>query len=67
MVSPWTTTAPVAARKPSTTARTPAPAALSGTNLTALLRVDESQGPVATAAKLLAALCGAQRPESIHT
>lgn len=36
-------------------------------DLTTLLRVDESQGPETTAAKLLAALCGAQRPESILT
>ncbi|TJY63674.1 hypothetical protein E4J89_19215 [Arthrobacter sp. CAU 1506] len=32
-----------------------------------MLRLDESQGPETTAAKLLAALCGAQRPESIFT
>lgn len=36
-------------------------------DLTTLLRVDESHGPETTAAKLLAALCGAQRPESILT
>lgn len=36
-------------------------------DLTALLHVDESQGTATTAAKLLAALCGAQRPESILT
>lgn len=35
------------------------------TDLTALLHVDESSGKETTAAKLLAALCGAKRPESI--
>lgn len=36
-------------------------------DLTALLRVDDSKGTETTAAKLLAALCGADRPESILT
>ncbi len=37
-------------------------------DLTVLLHVNEaSQGSETTATKLLAALCGAQRPESIHT
>lgn len=36
-------------------------------DLTVLLRVDESLGPETAATKLLAALCGAQRPESILT
>ena len=36
-------------------------------DLTALLHVDESQGTEKTAAKLLSALCAAQRPESILT
>jgi hypothetical protein len=36
-------------------------------DLTVLLRVDGSRGPETAAAKLLAALCGAQRPESILT
>ncbi|MEV8150092.1 hypothetical protein AB0O52_18350 [Arthrobacter sp. NPDC080073] len=36
-------------------------------DLTALMHVDESDGNETTAAKLLAALCGAQRPESILT
>ena len=36
-------------------------------DLSVLLRVDESRGPETTATKLLAALCGAQRPESILT
>lgn len=36
-------------------------------DLTVLLRVDEARGPETTATKLLGALCGAQRPESILT
>ncbi|MET3143967.1 UNVERIFIED_ORG: hypothetical protein ABIB19_002069 [Arthrobacter sp. UYEF10] len=36
-------------------------------DLTVLLRVDDARGSEATATKLLGALCGAQRPESILT
>lgn len=36
-------------------------------DLTVLLRVDDARGSGATATKLLGALCGAQRPESILT
>jgi hypothetical protein len=36
-------------------------------DLTALMHLDESQGTETTAGKLLAALCAAQRPESILT
>ena len=65
--SPRTTTAPAAARKPSTTARTPAPAAHSGTTSPRCCASTSPRATETTAAKLLAALCGAQRPESILT